>query len=232
MITRRASKDRGHANHGWLDTYYTFSFSSYHDPNHLQFRALRVMNEDWIDPGRGFPTHPHDNMEILTYVLEGELEHKDSMGNGSVIRPGQIQTMTAGTGITHSEFNPSQGNPVHLLQIWMLPDTQGLKPNYGEFTFDTNDRKGQLQLIASKDGRNNSAKINQEVDLYTTVLTENQSIEHTLKPNRHAWVQVARGSIKLNGEVYTQGDGAAISNESNLTITGIEDSETLLFDLN
>jgi quercetin 2,3-dioxygenase len=232
MITRRASKDRGHANHGWLDTYYTFSFGSYIDPKHVQFRSLRVMNEDWVDPGRGFPTHPHDNMEILTYVLEGELQHTDSMGNGSVIRPGQIQTMTAGTGITHSEYNPSQENPVHLLQIWMLPDTQGLTPSYGEFTFDTEDRKGQLQLIASKDGRNNSAHINQDVDLYTTVLAENQSIKHTLKPERHAWVQVARGSIKLNGEIFTQGDGAAISDETELTITGLEDSETLLFDLN
>lgn len=232
MITKRASRDRGHANHGWLDTYHTFSFGSYIDPKHVQFRALRVMNEDWIDPGRGFGTHPHDNMEILTYVLEGELEHKDSMGNGSTIRPGQIQTMTAGTGITHSEFNPSQEKATHLYQIWMLPDTQGLTPSYGEYTFDTEKRKGQLQLIASKSGRDNSAAINQDVDLYTTVLSEGQSVAHTLKPDRHAWVQMARGSAKLNSELLMPGDGAAVSDETELTLAGIEDAEVLLFDLN
>ena len=232
MITRRLSTDRGHANYGWLDTYYTFSFGNYFDPKHVQFRALRVMNEDWVDPGRGFPTHPHDNMEILTYVLEGELEHKDSMGNGSTIRPGQIQTMTAGTGITHSESNPSQENPVHLLQIWMIPETQGLSPSYGEFTFDTESRKGQLQLIVSKDGRDSSALIHQDISLYTTILEEDQSVTHTLAPDRHAWVQVARGSVKLNGEPLTRGDGAAISDETELTLTGIENAEVLLFDLN
>ena len=232
MITKRPSNERGHFDHGWLQTYHTFSFGSYRDPNHVHFQSLRVINEDWVQSGRGFGTHPHDNMEILTYVLEGELEHKDSMGNGSTIRPGQIQTMTAGTGITHSEFNPSQENPVHLLQIWMIPDTQGLTPSYGEFTFDTEGRKGQLQLIASKDGRDNSALIHQDVSLYTTDLDEGQSIAHTLAPNRHAWIQVARGSAELNGELLTQGDGAAVSDETELTLTGKDNAEVLLFDLN
>lgn len=231
MITKRASNERGHADHGWLNTHYTFSFATYRDPKHVHFRHLRVMNEDWVAPGRGFPTHPHDNMEILTYVLEGELEHKDSMGNGAVIRPGTIQTMSAGTGITHSEFNPSQDTPVHLYQIWIIPDTQGLTPNYGEFTFDTEGRNGQLQLIASKDGRNNSAIISQDISLYTTVLEEGQSVTHNIAEGRHAWVQVARGSIDLNGEIYETGDGAAVSEEPSLTLTGKENAEVLLFDL-
>lgn len=231
MITKRPSNERGHANHGWLNTHYTFSFAGYRDPKHVHFRHLRVMNEDWVAPGKGFPTHPHDNMEILTYVLEGELEHKDSMGNGAVIRPGTIQTMSAGTGITHSEFNPSPDKPVHLYQIWIIPDQQGLTPNYGEFTFDTEGRNGQLQLIASKDGRNNSAIISQDISLYTTVLEPTQSVTHTLAKGRHAWVQVVRGSIDLNGETYEEGDGAAISDESTLTLTGKEHAEVLLFDL-
>lgn len=231
MITKRPSNERGHADHGWLKTYHTFSFASYRDPKHVHFRDLRVINEDWVQPGRGFGTHPHDNMEILTYVLEGELEHKDSMGNGATIRPGTIQTMTAGTGITHSEFNPSQTQPVHLLQIWVIPDKQGLTPSYGEYTFDTESRKGQLQLIASKDGRNNSAIINQDISLYTTVLNEGQSITHTLAPDRHAWVQVTRGTIDLNGHTLETGDGASISEETALTLTGKDPAEVLLFDL-
>ena len=232
MITKRPSNERGHANHGWLDARHTFSFASYRDPKHVSFRALRVMNEDHIAPGRGFPTHPHDNMEILTYVLEGELKHEDSMGNCATIRPGTIQTMSAGTGIMHSEANASQENEVHLYQIWIIPEAQGLKPNYGEYTFDTEGRNGHLQLIASRDGRDGSAQINQDISLYTTVLENGQSITHTLAPNRHAWVQVARGSITLNGEHYETGDGAAISEESTLTLTGQEKAEVLLFDLN
>ena len=231
MINKRLANERGHANHGWLDARHTFSFASYRDPKHVHFRDLRVMNEDHIAGGGGFPTHPHDNMEILTYVLEGELEHQDSMGNGATIGPGTIQTMTAGTGIMHSEANASQENEVHLYQIWMIPDAQGLTPNYGEYTFDTERRNGQLQLIASKDGRENSAVISQNISLYTTVLEEGQSVTHNIDEGRHAWVQVARGSIDLNGETYETGDGAAISEESTLTLTGKNKAEVLLFDL-
>lgn len=231
MIAKRPSDKRGHADYGWLKTYHTFSFADYRDPQHMHFRHLRVINEDWVQPGRGFGTHPHDNMEILTYVLDGELEHKDSMGNGAIIRPGTIQTMTAGTGITHSEFNPSKTQPVHLLQIWVIPNKQGLTPSYGEYTFDTDSRNGQLQLIASQDGRDNSALIHQDISLYTTVLNAGQHITHTLAPGRYAWVQVARGSIDLNGETLEAGDGAAISEETALTLTGKTNSETLLFDL-
>jgi quercetin 2,3-dioxygenase len=231
MITKRPANERGHANHGWLDARHTFSFASYRNPKHVAFRDLRVMNEDHIAPGRGFPTHPHDNMEILTYVLEGELEHQDSMGNGATIRPGTIQTMSAGTGIMHSEANASQKNEVHLYQIWIIPDTQGIKPSYGEYTFDTEGRNGHLQLIASKDGRDGSAQINQNISLYTTVLENGQSVTHNVAEDRHAWVQVARGSITLNGEHYETGDGAAISQESTLTLTGQEKAEVLLFDL-
>ena len=231
MITKRPSNERGHANHGWLDTYHTFSFANYFDPEHTHFRALRVINEDWVDPARGFPTHPHNDMEILTYILEGELKHEDSMGNGSVIRPGQIQTMTAGTGITHSEYNPSPDNPVHLLQIWMMPEEKGLTPGYGEYTFDTEARKNNLQLIASRDGRNSSAVIHQDLSLYTTLLAPGETVEHPLAPDRHAWVQVVSGKIKLNGLDLEAGDGAAVSEEKLLTLAGQEEAEVLLFDL-
>ncbi len=231
MITKRPSNERGHNDLGWLDTYHTFSFSSYFDPNHTHFRALRVINEDIVQPGGGFPTHPHDNMEILTYILDGALEHQDSMGNGSVIRPGQIQTMTAGTGITHSEFNPSKTEPVHLLQIWMLPEEKGLEPSYGEYTFNIEARKADLQLIASRDGREGSAVIHQDLALYTSVLTENDSVHHELEPNRHAWIQVTRGSILLNEIELNAGDGAAVSDEQKLSVTGTANSEVLLFDL-
>lgn len=231
MIVKRQSLERGHADYGWLKTYHTFSFGNYHDPKHVHFRSLRVINEDWVQPGRGFGTHPHDNMEIITYVLEGELQHKDSMGNGSIIRPGQIQTMSAGTGITHSEFNPSQTDPVHLLQIWIIPDQKNVEPAYGEYTFDLESRKGRLQLIASNDGRDNSAVIHQDATLYTTVLAPDQSLAHNLAPGRHAWLQVARGRLELNGVSLEAGDGAAITDESTLTLTGKENAEVLLFDL-
>ena len=231
MIVKRQSLERGHADYGWLKTYHTFSFGNYHDPKHVHFRSLRVINEDWVQPGRGFGTHPHDNMEIITYVLEGELQHKDSMGNGSIIRPGQIQTMSAGTGITHSEFNPSQTDPVHLLQIWIIPDQKNVEPAYGEYTFDLESRKGRLQLIASRDGRDASAIIHQDADLYTTVLAPGKTLAHTLAPGRHAWIQVARGRLELNGVSLEAGDGAAITDESTLTLTGKENAEVLLFDL-
>lgn len=231
MITKRPSEERGHADYGWLKTYHTFSFGNYHDPKHVHFRSLRVINEDWVQPGRGFGTHPHDNMEIITYVLEGELQHKDSMGNGSIIRPSQIQTMSAGTGITHSEFNPSQTDPVHLLQIWIIPNQKNVDPAYGEYTFDVEGRKGRLQLIASNDGRDNSAVIHQDANLYTTVLATDQSLAHNLAPGRHAWLQVSRGRLELNGVSLEAGDGAAITDESTLTLTGKENAEVLLFDL-
>jgi len=231
MITIRKSEDRGHFNHSWLNTYHTFSFDRYHDPDHMGFRSLRVINEDRVDPDQGFPTHPHRDMEIITYVLEGALEHKDSMGTGSVIRPGDVQRMTAGTGITHSERNPSPSEEVHLLQIWILPNERGLEPSYEQKTFPVERRNGRLCLIASPSSDNGAVTINQDVSLYTARLRPGKQVEHKLAPNRHAWVQVARGSVTVNGQPLSQGDGAAISGEESVTITGGEQAEILLFDL-
>jgi redox-sensitive bicupin YhaK (pirin superfamily) len=231
LITIRKSVDRGHFNHSWLDTYHTFSFDRYYDPEHMGFRSLRVINEDRVDPGQGFPTHPHRDMEIITYVLEGALEHKDSMGTGSVIRPGEVQRMTAGTGITHSEFNPSQSEKVHLLQIWILPSERGLTPSYEQKMFPIEQRNGRLCLIASPASNDGAVTINQDVSLYTARLRPGKQVEHKLAPNRHAWVQVARGSVTVNGQQLEQGDGAVISGEETVTITGDEQAEILLFDL-
>lgn len=231
MITIRKSTDRGHFNHGWLNTYHTFSFDRYHDPAHMGFRSLRVINEDRVAPGQGFPTHPHRDMEIITYVLEGALEHKDSMGNGSVIRPGEVQRMTAGTGITHSEYNQSCSEEVHLLQIWLLPKTRGLTPSYEQKTFPIEQRRGRLRLVASPHGSDGSVTINQDVSLYAVCLQPGERVEHHLAPDRHAWVQVARGSVTVNGQQLSQGDGAAISGEVSVMITGAEQAEILLFDL-
>jgi redox-sensitive bicupin YhaK (pirin superfamily) len=231
MITIRKSDERGRANHGWLDTHFTFSFADYFDPEHVQFRTLRVMNDDRVAGGGGFPMHPHRDMEIVTYVLEGALEHRDSMGNGSVIKPGDIQYMSAGTGVTHSEFNTSKNEPVHLYQIWMMPDKRGHKPAYDQKNFSDAEKRGKLRLIASPDGREDSVKIRQDNELYATVLGEGESVKHALKPERHAYVQVARGSVKLNGKVLETGDGAAISAEKALELTGVRDAEVLLFDL-
>jgi len=231
MIAIRKSKDRGHADHGWLNTRFSFSFADYYDPKHEQFRTLRVMNDDRVAGGGGFPNHPHRDMEIVTYVLEGALEHRDSMGNGSVIRPGDVQYMSAGTGVTHSEFNASKKDPVHLYQIWMFPDKQGYKPAYDQKNFSEVEKRGRLRLLASPDGRDGSVKIRQDNELYATILGANESVRHELQPERHAYVQIARGSVKLNGEQLEEGDGAAISAEKSLELVGVKNAEVLLFDL-
>lgn len=231
MIQIRKSDERGHANHGWLDTRFTFSFADYDDPRHVHFRTLRVMNDDRVAGGGGFPMHPHRDMEIVTYVLEGALEHRDSMGNGSVIKPGDIQYMSAGTGVTHSEFNASETDAVHLYQIWMFPEKQGLKPTYGQKNFSEAEKRGKLRLLVSPDGRDGSVKIRQNNDLFATVLGKGETVKHDLKPDRHAYVQVARGSVTLNGKKLDEGDGAAISDEKTVELTGAEDAEVLLFDL-
>jgi redox-sensitive bicupin YhaK (pirin superfamily) len=231
MIAIRKSNDRGQADHGWLNTRFTFSFADYYDPRHEQFRTLRVMNDDRVAGGGGFPMHPHRDMEILTYVLDGALEHRDSMGNGSLIRPGDVQYMSAGTGVTHSEFNASKKDPVHLYQIWMFPDKIGYQPAYDQKTFTVEQRRGNLRLLASPDGRDGSVKIRQDNELYATVLGAKESARHQLRPARYAYVQVARGSVTLNGQQLDEGDGAAISAEKSLELTGVKEAEVLLFDL-
>ncbi|HMJ25725.1 MAG TPA: pirin family protein [Pyrinomonadaceae bacterium] len=231
MITIRKSEERGHFDLGWLDTYHTFSFDQYYDPAHTHFRSLRVINEDRVQPARGFPTHSHRDMEIITYILAGALEHRDSMGNGSVIRPGDVQRMSAGTGVTHSEFNPSAAESVHLLQIWILPENQNLPPSYEEKHFSDEERRGRLRLIASKNGREGSVKIHQEAELSAAILEAGQTVVHGLGEGRYAWLQVARGTIRLNEVELKQGDGAAVRNESELTITAHDQAEFLLFDL-
>jgi hypothetical protein len=234
MITRRPSNERGHANHGWLDTFHTFSFADYHDPAHMGFRALRVINEDRVQAGRGFPTHPHADMEILTFVLAGALTHADSMGTGSTIRPGDVQRMSAGTGVTHSEFNASRTDPVHLLQIWILPEQRGLRPEYEQKAFPEAERRGRLRLIASQDGADGAVTVHQDVRLYATVLDSGQQVTQALAPGRFAWVQVARGAVALNGSALAAGDGAAIQGESQLEIVAngaAGTSELLLFEL-
>lgn len=230
MITIRKAEERGHFDHGWLDTYHTFSFDRYHDPKHVSFGSLRVINEDRVAAGHGFPTHSHRDMEIITYVLEGGLAHKDSMGNGSIIKPGEVQRMTAGTGVAHSEANPSASEAVHLLQIWILPKARGLEPGYEQKMFVDELKQGKLCLIASPDGREGSVTINQDADVYATKLDAGQVVTHSLGGNK-GWVQVARGEIALNGVDLKQGDGAAISDEATLEITGREPSEVLLFDM-
>jgi len=232
MITIRRSRERGGADHGWLNTRHTFSFDSYYDPKHMHFRALRVINEDVVQPGQGFPTHPHRDMEIITYVLEGALQHKDSLGNGSIIRPGDGQRMSAGTGILHSEFNASKTEPVHLLQIWIMPESKGIAPGYEQKAFPEAEKRGRLRLIAGQNGQNGAVTVHQDVSLYVAQLDKEQKVEHTLAPRRHAWLQVAKGSVELNGTHLAQGDGAAVSDEQKLAITGAENgSEILLFDL-
>jgi redox-sensitive bicupin YhaK (pirin superfamily) len=231
MIQIRKSDTRGHANLGWLDSRFSFSFAEYFDPQHVEFRTLRVMNDDRIAGGGGFPTHPHRDMEIVTYVLDGELAHKDSMGNGSVIKPGDVQYMSAGTGVAHSEFNASDKTPVHMYQIWMFPDKQGYTPTYDQKHFSAAEKQGKLRLVVSPDGREGSVKIRQGNELYATVLAPGENVKHALRPERHAYVQVARGSVTLNGTKLAAGDGAAISQEKALELTGVDDAEVLLFDL-
>ena len=230
MLTVRHAADRGHANHGWLDTYHTFSFADYVDPQQMGFRALRVINEDRVAPGQGFGTHPHRDMEILTYVLEGGLAHKDSMGNASTIRHGDVQRMTAGTGVTHSEYNGSDSEPVHLLQIWLLPERGGLTPGYEEKHFSEADRQGNLRLIAARDGADGAVTIHQDVRIYAGSLTH-QSVTQSLSPLRHAWLQVVRGSLSVNGQAVVAGDGVAVSGESELRLDVPESAEVVLFDL-
>ena len=231
MITLRRSEERGHADHGWLNTYHTFSFANYYDPAHMGFRALRVINEDRVAPGKGFGTHPHRDMEILSYVLEGALEHKDSMGNGSVMRPGDVQRMSAGTGVTHSEFNSSRSEPVHFLQIWIVPAEPGIKPGYEQKRFSDEDKRGALRLIASRDGREGSVTIHQDASVYAAVLGTGEAARHTLAPGRNAWIHVARGEVKLDAEVLRAGDGAAVTGEREIVVSGHGQGEVLLFDL-
>lgn len=231
MINIRRSYERGGGDYGWLNTRHTFSFSDYWDPRWTGFRSLRVINEDYVAPASGFPTHPHSDMEIITYVLDGQLEHKDSLGTGSVIMPGDGQRMTAGRGIRHSEYNPSKSEQVHLYQIWILPEKKGLEPGYEQKSFPTEEKQGRLRLIASPDATNGSVKINQDARLYVTLLKPGEEVAHTLGKNRHGWLQVVRGSVELNGQKLEQGDGAAISDESKLAVKGMQNSEVLLFDL-
>ena len=231
MITVRKSEERGHADHGWLDTRHTFSFADYHDPRHMGFRALRVINEDRVQPGEGFGTHPHRDMEIISYVLEGALEHKDSMGNGTVIRPGEVQRMSAGTGITHSEFNHSRDALVHFLQIWIFPETKGLEPAYEQKFFPDEEKRGRFRLVASIDGRDGSLTIHQDAALYDSLLDKGMAVDYPVPAGRHLWLQVARGSVDVNGVRLGQGDGASVSDESLLKIIAEKDSELLLFDL-
>ena len=232
MMVIRPGAARGHFDHGWLDTYHTFSFASYHDPQHMGFRSLRVINEDRVKAGEGFGTHAHRDMEIVTWVLEGALEHKDSMGNGSIIRPGDIQRMSAGTGVTHSEFNPSRDEPVHLLQIWLLPRQRGLSPGYEEKRFPPETRRGGLRLVAAHDGRAGAVTIHQDADLWTALLEPGESVRHVLDAGRHAWLHVAAGAISANDMALRAGDGAAISDEKAVEVTASDRSEILLFDLN
>jgi redox-sensitive bicupin YhaK (pirin superfamily) len=233
MITIRPSAERGHANHGWLDTYYSFSFSDYYDPARMGFRDLRVINEDRISAGRGFGMHPHRDMEILTYVVDGELSHRDSMGRGASLKRNDVQRMSAGTGVMHSEANQSD-KPVHLLQIWLLPEAEGLKPSYEDRSFAPEEKQNRLLLIASRDGRENSTRINQDASMYASLLDSGKSLDLELGPGRHAWVQLISGQLDVNGKTLNKGDGAAISGESALTIasaSGNGASEFLLFDL-
>jgi quercetin 2,3-dioxygenase len=233
MITIRPSAERGHANHGWLDTYYSFSFSDYYDPTHMGFRDLRVINEDRISAGRGFGMHPHRDMEILTYVVDGELSHRDSMGRGASLKRNDVQRMSAGTGVMHSEANQSD-KPVHLLQIWLLPEAEGLKPSYEDRSFAPEEKQNRLRLIASHDGRENSTRINQDASVYASLLDSGKSLDLELGRGRHAWLQLISGQLDVNGKTLDKGDGAAISGESALTIastSGNGASEFLVFDL-
>lgn len=231
MIKVRKADKRGHFDFGWLNTYHTFSFGDYYDPAHMGFRSLRVINEDVVAPGRGFPRHGHRDMEIFTYILKGGLQHRDSMGNGSIIRPGDVQRMSAGTGVTHSESNPSSDELVHLLQIWILPSREGIEPDYEEKKFPTEEKRNRLRLIISPDGNEGAVKINQDARVYASVLDQGAEVTHQFDNGRHAWIQVAAGSIAVNGTDLNQGDGAAVSAESVLNISARDQSEILLFDL-
>jgi redox-sensitive bicupin YhaK (pirin superfamily) len=231
MVTVRPASERGHGRHGWLDTRHTFSFSDYYDPAHMGFRVLRVINEDRVEPGRGFGTHGHRDMEILSYVLEGSLAHRDSLGHGSALRPGEVQCMTAGTGIRHSEFNPSETEPVHFYQVWLLPERPGLEPRYDQRAFPEAERRGVSRVVASPDGRDGSLVIRQDAEVSLASLAEGGSVTHELRPGRHAWLQVLRGGVRLDGVALVAGDGASASGEPSLTVLATEPCEVMLFDL-
>ena len=231
MIALRKADERGHANHGWLDSYHSFSFADYYDPQHMGYASLRVINEDYVQPGKGFGTHGHRDMEIITYILEGALEHKDSMGNGSVIRPGDVQRMSAGTGVQHSEFNPSQSELVHLLQIWIDPDVAGIQPSYEEKHFDAASKRGTLRLIASSDGRDGSVTIRQDASVYAALIDGTERVSHELASGRKAYVHVARGEVAVNGQLLAAGDALKASGESTLVLDRGTEAEVLLFDL-
>lgn len=231
MMTLRRARERGHANYGWLDTHYTFSFADYHDPRHMGFRSLRVINDDRIAKGQGFGAHPHREMEILTYVLKGGLQHRDSMGTGQVIVPGDVQRMSAGTGITHSEFNASDREPLHLLQIWLLPAERGVAPSYEQKTFPAASKRGRLCVIASPDARADSVAIHADAVVYAGLFGAGESSEHVLSPGRHAWLQVAQGNVRVNGLDLEAGDGASFSEEVSVRVEGVDGGEVLLFEL-
>ena len=231
VIKIRNHNERGHGDHGWLDSYHTFSFASYRDPQHMGFRSLRVMNEDRVAAGQGFGTHPHNNMEIVSYVLEGALEHKDSLGNGAVLRPGEFQRISAGTGITHSEFNPSESEPTHFYQIWLLPKSEGIQPSYEQKQFADSELNNKLRLVASPDGQNGSLTIHQDAKIYLSKLEQSKTLTLELDANRHAWLQVLRGHLSLNGNTMHTSDGAAISDEQQLNIEATTNTEIMLFDL-
>ena len=231
MIQVRKGSDRGHADHGWLQSWHTFSFADYHDPAQMGWHGLRVINEDIVQPGKGFGMHGHRDMEIVTWILDGALEHKDSMGNGEVIRPGEAQRMSAGKGVLHSEFNPSQDTATHLLQIWIEPNVRGVRPSYEQTYFPPEERHGRLRLVASSDGREGSVTIHQDAALYAALLAPGEAVRHALAPGRHAYLHVARGAVTLNSQPLRGGDGAKIADEENLEIVASEDAEILLFDL-
>lgn len=231
MITLRPADQRGYFQNEWLESWHSFSFGEYYDAAHMGFAALRVINDDRVAPGQGFATHGHRDMEIVTYVLAGALEHKDSLGNGSVMRPGDVQRMSAGTGIRHSEFNHSRAEPVHLLQIWILPEREGLPPGYEQTHFPVMERQGTLRLVGSRDGRDGSVTIHQDVNLYASVLSAGETVTQMTVPGRHVWVQVARGNVTLNGVKMQAGDGAAVTGENAVTLAALTDAEFLLFDL-
>ena len=231
MLNVRKATDRGHAQHGWLDSFHTFSFADYHDPQHMGFRALRVINEDRVQPAQGFGRHSHRDMEIVTYVIEGALAHQDSLGNGSVMRPGDVQRMSAGRGISHSEYNHSDSELVHFLQIWLLPEKAGLPPSYEQKHFSQSERAGRLRLVASRDARDGSVRVHQDVELYAGLLAAGERASLALAPGRHAWVQVVRGALDLDGTALAAGDGAALSGAPRLEVVAREPSELLVFDL-
>ncbi len=231
LFTFRAAAERGYANHGWLESHFSFSFAEYYDPGYMRFENLRVINEDVVQPGTGFGTHPHRDMEIVTYILSGALEHKDSMGNGSIIKAGDIQRMSAGTGVTHSEFNPSSTEPVHLLQIWFYPEKKSITPSYQQKYFSPDSKRGKLKLLASRDAREDSITINQDVDIYAALIDGAEVVEHQLKANRKAWIQVAHGKLKVNGLELNQGDGLAVNDPILLKFSEGVEAEILVFDM-